>query len=86
MDLIQLISELSNKVWEKEPYIDYDDNGEETTIWEQSSLIGPINSKGARVTITPILNLSQAGRSKVLHLSLRITKICKIVNSKTYYS
>lgn len=53
MDLIQLISELSNKVWEKEPYIDYDDNGEETTIWEQSSLIGPINSKGARVTITP---------------------------------
>ena len=53
LDHIQLISELSNKVWEKEPYIDYDDNGEETTIWEQSSLIGPINSKGARVTITP---------------------------------
>ena len=53
MDLIQLISELSNNVWEKDPFIDYDDNGEEITIWEQSSLIGPINSMGARVTITP---------------------------------
>lgn len=53
MDLIQIVSELSNNVWEKEPYIDYDDSGEEITIWEQSSLIGPINSKGARVTITP---------------------------------
>lgn len=53
MDLIQLISELSNNIWEKEPYIDYDDSGEEITIWEQSSLIGPINSKGVRVTIIP---------------------------------
>ena len=53
MDLIQLVFEISNNVWEKEPYIDYDDNGEEITIWEQSSLIGPINSKGVRVTIIP---------------------------------
>lgn len=53
MDIIQLISELSNNIWEKEPYIDYDDSGEEITIWEQSSLIGPINSKGVRVTIIP---------------------------------
>lgn len=53
MDLIQIVSELSNNTWEKELYIDYDSNNEEITIWEKSSLIGPINSNGVRVSIIP---------------------------------
>lgn len=60
IDLIQLVSEHSNKIWKVEPFIVYDEDGEEATIYEQSSLIGPINSDGVRVSIIPNID-SESG-------------------------
>lgn len=71
MDLIQIVSELSNDAWEKELYIDYNNNNEEITIWEKSSLLGPINSNGVRVSLIPNIDLKSGWEVDSLTFELK---------------